>query len=163
MSVVDRYLELALRLGKHDEDLVDSFAGPEELAQRVEAESLRDPAALAEEAEALLAELGDDPWLAAQARALWANARKLAGERFTYAEEGRLVYGIEPRWHDEEAFGRAARLLDEALPANGDLRGALRGVARGDRDPTGAPRGSAPACRGRAAAAHPGAHRALGW
>lgn len=75
MSVVDRYLELALRLGKHDEDLVDSFAGPEELAQRVEAEGLRDPAALAEDAEALLAELGDDPWLAAQARALWGRMR----------------------------------------------------------------------------------------
>ena len=122
MSVVDRYLELALRLGKHDEDLVDSFAGPQELAQRVEAENPRDPAALAEDAQALLDELGDDPWLAAQVRALWANARKFAGERFEYGEEGRLVYGIEPRWHDEEAFGRAAELLDEALPGEGDVR-----------------------------------------
>jgi hypothetical protein len=122
VSVVERYLELALRLGRHDEDLVDSFYGSEELVQRVEAESLRDPAALAEDAEALLAELDDDPWLAAQVRALWANARKLAGERFEYAEEGRLVYGIEPLWHDEEAFRRAAGLLAEALPGNGDVR-----------------------------------------
>jgi hypothetical protein len=122
MSVVDRYLELALRLGKHSEDLVDSFYGSEELVQRVEAEDPRDPAALAEDAEALVTELGDDPWLEAQARALWANARKLAGDRFEYAEEGRLVYGIEPLWHDEEAFARAAGLLDDALPGNGDLR-----------------------------------------
>ena len=122
MSVVERYLELALRLGKHDEDLVDSFAGPQELARRVEGEEPRDPAALAEDAQALLDELGDDPWLAAQVRALWANARKFAGERFEYAEEGRLVYGIEPRWHGEEAFGRAAELLDEALPGEGDVR-----------------------------------------
>jgi len=121
MSVVDRYLELALRLGKHEEDLVDSFYGSEELAARVEAEDPRDPAALAEDAEALLAEVGDDPWLVAQVRSLWANARKLAGERFEYAEEGRLVYGIEPLWHDEEAFRRAAGLLAEALPGNGDL------------------------------------------
>jgi len=121
MSAVDRYLELALRLGKHDEDLVDSFYGSEELARRVEAEDTREPAALAEDAEALLAELGDDPWLAAQVRSLWANARKLAGERFQYAEEGRLVYGIEPLWHDEGAFRRAAELLAEALPGNGDL------------------------------------------
>jgi hypothetical protein len=117
-----RYLELALRLGKHDEDLVDSFYGSDELAQRVEAEGLFEPAALAEHAEALLAELDDDPWLAAQVRALWANARKLAGERFEYAEEGRLVYGIEPLWHDEEAFRRAAGLLAEALPGKGDVR-----------------------------------------
>jgi hypothetical protein len=122
MSVVERYLELALRLGKHNEDLVDSFYGSDELAQRVAAEDLRDAAALAEDAEALLAELGEDPWLASQARALWANARKLAGERFEYAEEGRLVYGIEPLWHDEEAFRRAAGLLDQALPGNGDVR-----------------------------------------
>jgi hypothetical protein len=127
VSVVERYLELALRLGKHDEDLVDSFAGSEELVRQVEAEDPRDPAALAEDAEALLAEVGDDPWLAAQVRALWANARKLAGERFEYAEEGRLVYGIEPLWHDEEAFGRAPGLLDEALPGNGDLRARYAG------------------------------------
>jgi hypothetical protein len=120
--VVERYLELALRLGKHDEDLVDSFYGSEELVRRVEAEGLRDPAALAEDAEALVAELGDDPWLTAQGRALWANARKLAGERFEYAEEGRLVYGIEPLWREEEDFRRAAGLLVEALPGKGDLR-----------------------------------------
>ena len=119
---IERYLELALRLGKHDEDLVDSFYGSDALAQRVEAEGLRDPAELAEDAEALFAELGDDPWLAAQVQALGANARKLAGERFEYVEEGRLVYGIEPIWHDEEAFRRAAGLLAEALPGNGDLR-----------------------------------------
>ena len=122
MSVVERYLELALRLGKHDEDLVDSFYGSDELAQRVEAEEPRDPAALEADAEALLAELGDDAWLAAQVQALWANARKLTGERFEYAEEGRLVYGIEPLWADEEGFARAAELLEGALPGSGDLR-----------------------------------------
>ncbi|MFL5921281.1 MAG: hypothetical protein ACJ75Q_10490 [Gaiellaceae bacterium] len=122
MSAVERYLELALRLGKHDEDLVDSLYGSDELRQRVEAEELRDPAALAEDAQELLPELGDDRWLAAQVRALGANARKLAGERFEYAEEGRLIYGIEPLWGDEQAFARAAELLDEALPGCGELR-----------------------------------------
>jgi hypothetical protein len=122
VSVVERYLELALRLGKHDEDLVDSFYGSDELAQRVEAEEPRHPAALAADAEALLAELGDDAWLAAQVQALWANARKLTGERFEYAEEGRLVYGIEPLWADEDGFARAAELLEGALPGSGDLR-----------------------------------------
>jgi len=119
---VERYLELALRLGRHHEDLVDSYYGPAELARRVEAEELREPAALAEDAAALAAELDDDPWLAAQVVSLQASARKLAGERLEYAEEGRLVYGIEPRWHDEEPFRRAAAQLDEALPGSGDVR-----------------------------------------
>jgi hypothetical protein len=121
-DLVERYLELGLRLGRHAEDLVDSYYGPEEVARRVEEEEPRDPAALAGEADALADELGDDLWLARQVRALEANARKLAGEPLSYAEEGELVYGIEPRWQDEDAFRQAAGLLDEALPGAGDTR-----------------------------------------
>lgn len=117
----ERYLELALRLGKHDADLVDSFYGSEELAARVDAEEPRDPVALADEAQGLLTELDDDPWLAAQVQALETNARKFGGERFDYVEEGRLVYGIEPRWRDEATFEQAATGLDEALPGTGDV------------------------------------------
>jgi hypothetical protein len=122
MSIVERYLELALRLGKHDDDIVDSFYGSPELVARIEAEAPREPAALAEDAEALLAELGDDPWLAAQVQALGTNARKFGGERLDYVEEGRLVYGIEPRWRDEDSFRLAAAQLDDALPGEGDVR-----------------------------------------
>lgn len=120
MTAVERYLELALRLGRHDDDLVDAYYGPAELAERVAAEEPRPPAALAEDAEALLAE-ADDRWLEAQVQALGATARKLAGEPLDYVEEGRLVYGIEPRWQDEEPFRRAAELLEEAVPGRGDL------------------------------------------
>jgi len=119
---VERYLELALRLGRHDADLVDAYYGPEELSRRVEAEELREPGALAVDAQALAEEAAADKWLAAQVQSLGATARKLGGERLGYAEEGRLVYGIEPRWHDEEPFRRAAAILDEALPGQGDVR-----------------------------------------
>ena len=77
---------------------------------------------LASEAEQLLQEVGDDPWLAGQVRALWAQARRLSGEQLTYAQEGELVYGIVPRWHDEGPFRQAHASLDEALPGAGDLR-----------------------------------------
>lgn len=122
MSAVHRYIELGLRLGKHYDELIDAYWGPGEIARRIDAEEPRDPAALLGEAHALLDEVADDPWLAGEVRALWAQARKLAGEELTYAEEGRLVYGIEPRWHDEEPFRAAAGILDEALPGSGDLR-----------------------------------------
>jgi hypothetical protein len=125
VSTVRRYIELGLRLGKHADELVDAYYGPEEIARAVEAEEPREPAALAEEAGELLEEVADDPWLAAHVRSLWANARKLAGETFSYTDEGELVYGIEPRWHDEEAFRRALELLDEALPGTDDLRARL--------------------------------------
>ena len=123
-DVAERYIELGLRLGKHAEELLDSFYGSDELTQRVEAEEPRDPAALAEDAAALLEDV-DEQWLEAQVRALWAGARKLAGEQLGYEEQGRLVYGIELRWHDEESFRQAAALLDEALPGNGDVRSRL--------------------------------------
>ena len=121
-ELVERYLELALRLARHDEDLIDSYYGPQELSQRVEAEEPRDPAALAEDARALGEDAAGDDWLVGQVEALEANARKQAGERLDFAEEGRLVYGIEPRWQDEEPFRRAAELLDEALPGEGEVR-----------------------------------------
>ena len=119
-SPIEQYLELALRLGKHDDELVDSFYGSDELAARIAAEEPREPAVLADDADALLAELGDDPWLAAQVQALATNARKFAGERLDYVEEGRLVYGIEPRWCDEESFRCGAEVLCNK-PGGGEL------------------------------------------
>ena len=120
-DLVERYLELGLRLGKHDEELVDSYYGPAEIEERVEAEGPRDPAELAHDADELLDGLSDS-WLAAQVRSLGTTARKHAGEQLSYAEEGALVYGIELRWHDEAAFARGAALMNEALPGTGDVR-----------------------------------------
>jgi len=125
LSPVRRYLELGLRLGRHTEDLVDAYFGPAEIARGIDAEEPREPAGLAEEAQELLAEVADDPWFAGQVQALWAHARKLAGERLSYAEEGELVYGIEPRWYDEEPFRAAQASLEEALPGAGDLKARL--------------------------------------
>lgn len=127
MTAAERYLQLTLRLGRHVDELVDAYYGPEEIARRVDAEALLEPAALVEEAQELLTDVEDDPWLAAHVRALWAQARQLAGETLTYAEEGELIYGIEPRWHDEEPFRAAAAMLEEALPGTGDLRPRLAG------------------------------------
>jgi hypothetical protein len=121
-GAVGRYLELGLRIGKHAPDLIDGYYGPAELAERVDAEEPRDPAALAEDAEALRADVESDRWLATQVSSLGATARKLGGEKLSYAEEGELVYAIVPRWHDEAAFERAHEQLDEALPGDGDLR-----------------------------------------
>jgi len=125
LSTTRRYLELGLRVAKHSEELIDSYFGPEEIAQTVAAEGLRDPEALRDEAQELLADVADDRWLAAHVTALWAETRKLAGETLTYAEEGELVYGIEPRWRDEQPFRVAAGLLEDTLPGPGDVRARL--------------------------------------
>src|SRR5205085_3782238 len=120
MTVAERYLELGLRLGRHEPELVDSYYGPEELRQRVDGEPLREPARLAADAAELLAAI-EEPWLAAQVRALETTARTLAGEELPYAEEVELTYGIRPRWVEEEQFEQGHAMLDEALPGSGDL------------------------------------------
>ena len=120
MTPAERYLELALRLGRHEADLVDFYYGPAELERRVADEPPLELPRLAEEAGGLLAEL-DDRWLAAQVRALETLARTLAGEELPYAEEVGRKYGVRPRWVDEGEFERGHVLLDEALPGSGGL------------------------------------------
>jgi hypothetical protein len=121
MTVAERYLELGLRLGRHEPELVDSYYGPAELRQRIDDEPLVEPARLAADAAELLADIDADPWLAAQVRALETTARTLAGEELPYAEEVELTYGIRPRWVDERQFERGHEILDEALLGSGDL------------------------------------------
>jgi hypothetical protein len=126
VTVVERYLELGLRLGRHADELVDSYYGPDEIARRVAEEELRDPRALAEGAAELLADVGEDPWLAGQVRALGATARRLAGEELSYVEEVELVFGIPPRRGDEADFREAHRRLDDALPGTGGVAARYR-------------------------------------
>ena len=39
MTVVERYLELALRIGRHDDELVEAYHGPPDIKARVAAEA----------------------------------------------------------------------------------------------------------------------------
>jgi hypothetical protein len=118
--VVEQYLELCLRLGRHIDGLVDAYYGPEEIADRVEAEELRDPAALVQDAGLLLASV-DDGWLGTQLVGLETVARKLAGEEVAYEDEVERCYGVRPEWTPEESFEAAHRELDEILPGDGPL------------------------------------------
>ena len=129
MSLADRYLALAFRVGKLEPDLVENYYGPREAVAAVEAEEPLEPTRLVEEARSLLADLdGEDlkprraAWIVGQTRALLTIARRLAGERFSYADEVEGTFGIRPRWYDESEFERAHELLDEALAGPGDVR-----------------------------------------
>jgi hypothetical protein len=128
MTVVERYLTLGLRLGKHVDGLVDAYYGPPALAEDVEGEELRPVGELAAEADALLAELPggglDDAragWLGEQLRGLRTYAGVLAGEEISYRDEIEGCYGVRPQRVPEEAFAETHRRLDELLPAGGSL------------------------------------------
>jgi hypothetical protein len=119
-SVDEQYLLLGLRLGRHVDGLVDAYFGPPELAERAAAGDPIDPAALAEEADALLAEVPEG-WLADQLRGLRTYAGVLAGEPIGYAEEVERCYGIRPTRTDEAVYAAAHEALDALLPGNGSL------------------------------------------
>jgi len=119
-KAAEQYLELAFRLGKHLDNLVDSYYGPPEISERVEAEEPRDPSSLAEDA-ARIRDRADNRWLEAQLTALETAARKLAGEDISYQDEIERYYGIPAEWIPEERFDEAHRKLDEALPGTGSL------------------------------------------
>jgi hypothetical protein len=126
------YIELGLRLGRHVDDLVDSYYGPAEISERVNAEELRAPAALVEDA-VQLREANDDAYLDAQLLGLETVARKLAGEEFSYEDEVERCYGIRPRRTPESQLEEVHRKLDAALPGSGSL--AERYQAWRERDP----------------------------
>lgn len=128
MSVPGRYLELGLRVGRLVPGYVDAYYGPAELKDRVEAEPLRDPVALASDAQELLADIeatAFEPqrkrWLAAQGRALETVAQRLAGAELGYVEEVERCYGIVPRRASESDFAEAHRVLDDALGGDGSV------------------------------------------
>ena len=117
----ERYLELCLRLGRHVDGLVDAYYGPAEIKDRVDAEELREPARLVEDAGSLLEE-ADGRWLRAQLVGLETVARTLAGDEIPYEDEVERCYGVRPEWVPEESFEAAHRGLDDVLPGEGSLQ-----------------------------------------
>jgi hypothetical protein len=102
------------------------------LAERVAAEPLVAPAALAVEAGRLVVDLdsgaGDVElgvvrrhWLRGQVVGLHTSARKLAGAEISYADEVEQCYGVRPTMRPEDEFEAAHRRLDDVLPGSGPL------------------------------------------
>jgi hypothetical protein len=121
VDVVERYLLLGLRLGRHVDGLVDVYYGPPELAARTDAERPIPPATLAAEADALLADADPDTWLHDQIRGLATYAGIVAGETLRYSDEVERCYGVRPERTPEATFDAAHEKLDELLSGDGLL------------------------------------------
>ncbi len=119
-SAAERYVLLGLRLGRHEEGLVDSYCGPPELAAAVETELLFEPAGLVEQAETLLAGL-DDGWLRDQVLGLRTYAGVLAGESIAYSDEVERCYGVRPERVSTDHYAAAHQSLEALLPGSGSL------------------------------------------
>jgi hypothetical protein len=131
MSASERYLELCLRLRRHDDGLVDAYFGPPEVEERIVAEPLRPPADLVGDARQLIDE-ADTPYLRRQLVGLETLGRKLAGEEIPYAEEVERCYAIRPQLVPEERFEEAHRALEKVLPPDGTLAERFQRWREGD-------------------------------
>ena len=120
MTAAERYLLLALRLGRHVDGLVDSYYGPAELQQQAEAEGTIDAAQLAADGDALLAELPDG-WLYDQVKGCATYAHVLAGDDISYVDEVEGCYGVRPELVDTSVYETTHAKLDELLPGDGSL------------------------------------------
>lgn len=128
-TVIRDYLLLGLRFDRIEEGYVDSFTGDPALRRTVESEPTPDPAALAREAQRLLAEVprvdGLDParadYLAAHLKALACAGRKFAGEDVGFVEEVRDYFDVDIVKGDPDRYREAHRKLEEAVGGSGSL------------------------------------------
>ncbi|MEX1217870.1 MAG: hypothetical protein WEA11_05050 [Acidimicrobiales bacterium] len=132
-AIVNRYIELGLRLGRHIDGFVDAYYGPQQIADRVAGEPIASPAALAAGAAQLLVDLDDGidadavaasrrRWMRAQVVGMHTSARKISGEAISYVDEVEWCYGVRPTFRDEELFAAAHDRLDRVLPGSGAIR-----------------------------------------
>jgi len=116
----ERYLQLGLRLGKHVDGLVDAYYGPPELKEQVDTEETVPVQQLADDADALLAELTDG-WLADQVQGCATYAHVLAGDDISYSDEVEGCYGVRPSRVSEDVYRAVHDELDALLPGDGSL------------------------------------------
>ncbi len=125
--MIDRYLLLGLRLGRHVDGYVDAYYGPPELKEQADAEEPVASSELVAEAVALREELTGiaDPqrrrWLEAQLLGAETAARRLAGEPVAYVDEVERCFGVRPQPVAESRFEEALDRIDAVLPGEGEL------------------------------------------
>ncbi len=131
--LAEQYVRLALALGQHDEHYVDAYFGPEEWRGDAQdnAQTLVKIIAAAEE---LVAEIraidvtGEEyvivlrqDYIASHVESLAAVARMRSGERLTFDEESKAVYGFVAPTFPAEHYEKTLADIDALLPGEGPL------------------------------------------
>lgn len=129
MDIPERYVRLALHLGRHIDGLIDAYIGPPEwqgevvTGEPIEARRLLDEAhVLTDDLNA--ADLEDDRkrWLRGQVTAIATMAARESGDEVAWADEVEGCLGVRPTRTPDDHFREVHQRLDEVLPGNGSLR-----------------------------------------
>lgn len=131
--LAETYVKLALAAGVHDGDYVDAYYGPPEWRTAAETEKLplgevRARLAALETGIARVDAAGFDrlqamrhAYLAKQVQALRTRLAQVAGEKFSFDEESRLIYDTVAPRHDTAYYDAVLAELDRALPGEGTV------------------------------------------
>lgn len=126
------YVKLNLALGEHDPDWVDAYYGPPEWRDAAKAEK-KPIADIQREATALRAAVQQQPvpagstlalrrnYLIEQLLALITKSEMLQGQKYSFQEEARRLYGVEPARLDDAFFATTLASLEDELPGDGPL------------------------------------------
>ena len=130
-GLVQQYVELGLRLGRHNPDIVDAYYGPKHWKDAIGAEPVRPAGALVADARRLLADLDAsvEPdiasrrrrWIRAQLEGVCTVARVLDGEDIAYLDEVEACFGVRPQLVTEDEIAVAHRELGAGLGGSGPL------------------------------------------
>lgn len=132
-DVAEGYVKLVLAVGRHDEDYVDAYYGPEEWRAAAEREPLS-LETIRERARELIAAAETAPvrdddeliamrqrYLVTQLGALAARVEMLRGARLSFDEESEALYDAVAPAHPDEHYQELLDELDPLLPGEGGL------------------------------------------
>ena len=148
-AIARDYVSLTLEAGTHEEGYVDAYYGPTEWKQAAEAHP-RSVTALAQAAANLQTRLTALPapadplvqrrraFLDAQLTAARTRLRMIAGERLSFAEEARGLFGVDPEIRPLSEYDPVLARIEQLAPGTGPLAARVeafqsRFVVSGDR------------------------------
>lgn len=140
-ELIREYLLLGLRFDRIEQGYVDAFTGDPALRRVVGNEPAPDPAALARQADRLIAALPgglESPradYLRAHLRALACAGRKFAGHQVGFVEEVHDYFDVTIAKGDTDRYRQAHLRLDEALGGTGPLADRMADYRRAEEIP----------------------------
>lgn len=133
-SLAEKYVKLALQVGKYDDNYVDAYYGPDSLKNQAALDSLELPQ-IKTIAEYIINELKDldttqlddmqklrKKFLNSQVRSLNAHVDFLQGVKMTFDDESQLIYDAVSPTYQENYYQKILIKLDSIVPGKGDLR-----------------------------------------
>ena len=127
----EQFVKQALELGQYDADYVDAYLGPEQWAE-IAKNKPRNKEDLSTAISALLSELNKitptdktvilrHQALFLKVRAMDTRMRMVVGEKFSFADEAKLIYDATLPDYSFATFDKVLKEIDELIPGDGDL------------------------------------------